>query len=522
MKVSLISSSTKSPGIVNNALFNAIASFFPLVLSLFLLPFIVGTLGAEAYGLLALVWTVIGYFSLLDLGIGNALLKYLAQYTAAADHNKANDILRSALLVSVAMGLAGAILILAGSRPLIQHLLKLPVSLTSTAYTVFSMAAAGFFLNMLLSVLSEIPRSQSRFDIACAVTTGMSAVTWTTNATLVLLGFGIQHIVALDIVLSFFGILLYLAIARRLLPFATPMPALRPRAFGTILHFGAFTFLSKLAYFMNYHIDRLVVGSILDVASITYYAIPFMVITKTTSIVTRMAMVIFPAISELQGSRRLSDIPGLYVNASRIVLILSIAACCPLLLFGKDLLALWMGPEFAVKSGTVVILLTISILFSMLTNVPSYTVDGLGLPQISGIASMINAAINVSLIIPAAKLLGLPGIATVFLLSNVVVTPLFVVYVTRKVVLMSIKQLFMEAYFRPLLSCLLFAFVVFLVPLPEPTSLSVALALCTGASFLFLLLCLLTGALHLQEIRSVLSSIKRLFVRNAATQSTAR
>ena len=46
---------------------------------------VVETLGDSSYGIYALVGTVIGYFALLDLGLGNAVVKYVAEYSGQKD-----------------------------------------------------------------------------------------------------------------------------------------------------------------------------------------------------------------------------------------------------------------------------------------------------------------------------------------------------------------------------------------------------------------------------------------------------
>jgi hypothetical protein len=61
----------------HNTLWNLAASGLPLIASAALIPFMLHRLAmvtqAEAFGVLTLIWALIGYFSLFDMGAGRAL-----------------------------------------------------------------------------------------------------------------------------------------------------------------------------------------------------------------------------------------------------------------------------------------------------------------------------------------------------------------------------------------------------------------------------------------------------------------
>lgn len=53
-----------------------------------LTPFILARLGPTNYGLWVLIGSVIGYGTLLDFGIGGAVIKYMAEYRAREHSTK--------------------------------------------------------------------------------------------------------------------------------------------------------------------------------------------------------------------------------------------------------------------------------------------------------------------------------------------------------------------------------------------------------------------------------------------------
>ncbi len=55
-------------------------------------------MGEEAFGLLTLIWMVVGYLSVLDFGVGQASVKYLAEQIGRGDIEKANSIVGVSVL----------------------------------------------------------------------------------------------------------------------------------------------------------------------------------------------------------------------------------------------------------------------------------------------------------------------------------------------------------------------------------------------------------------------------------------
>src|SRR6516164_5380032 len=83
------------------ALRNIGSSWFGLGVSLavgfFLSPYILHRLGDDAFGLWILVFSFTGYYGLFDLGIRSSIVKYVAQYTAANDHEGLARVINTSL-----------------------------------------------------------------------------------------------------------------------------------------------------------------------------------------------------------------------------------------------------------------------------------------------------------------------------------------------------------------------------------------------------------------------------------------
>jgi O-antigen/teichoic acid export membrane protein len=85
----------------HNTLWNLAGSGLPLIAAAALISFMLQRLGNEAFGVLTLIWAIIGYFSLFDMGVGRALTYELSKLRGATftdlaqQHNEISLTLKS-------------------------------------------------------------------------------------------------------------------------------------------------------------------------------------------------------------------------------------------------------------------------------------------------------------------------------------------------------------------------------------------------------------------------------------------
>ena len=498
---------------IMNALFNTMSWALPVLLSFFVLPYIVSTLGTDAYGILTLVLTVIGYFAFLDLGLGNAVVKYVAEFSAAGDLDRMNRVIGTIFVLLLILGAVGCIAILVLARPLASNFLKIPPALVEPAFTAFCIGALGFGFTVLVSFFSSIPNGFNRYDVTSIVSLFIGTATSVGMAILLYLGFGLIHIVWFNVIATAAGILVYWVVVVRMLPAVRIRPVFDVTVLKIVLRFGMYSVLGRIAYLVNYHADRIVIGVLLGVASVTYYVVPFTMVSRLTSITVRIGQVIFPAISELQGQHRYETINELYIVSSRVIFTVATAMCVPLAIFGPRLLALWMGAEFGEKAGWVMVLVSLALYISALTNVPSFVVEGLGHPKISGFASLGSASLNICMAIPLAKFFGIVGVSVAFLVSNAIAVPLFIFYVERKILKVATTETFRLAYLKPLLAGGL-TFTPFLF-FPQSTIANLFALLCLMgfSSLCYFAVCFLLGIFPQQVEATVCTLFRKALLR---------
>ena len=89
--------------LTKNTLWNLLGHGLPLIVGVVTIPALVDKLGTERFGVLAILWVVIGYFSLFDFGIGRALTKMIAEQLGIGKIGDIPALIQTALVFTCAL-----------------------------------------------------------------------------------------------------------------------------------------------------------------------------------------------------------------------------------------------------------------------------------------------------------------------------------------------------------------------------------------------------------------------------------
>ncbi len=155
-----------------HTVYNGIAQFLPQLVGLVTIPFLLGALGVAAYGVWALVNTLVVVFVSLDGGVSTSAQRFYALYAAQRANDLAVRLTTSALAFFI--GLTGLLVLLGGGlAQLVIAVTDLPVEVVGGAE--FLLRRLGLVVGMLLTsnLLLGYLRAHNRFALI-AVATALS------------------------------------------------------------------------------------------------------------------------------------------------------------------------------------------------------------------------------------------------------------------------------------------------------------------------------------------------------------
>src|SRR5207247_9409847 len=109
------------------------------------------------------------------------------------------------------------------------------------------------------------------------------------------------------------------------------------------------------------YLDRFVVGPLVSLEAVAYYATPYEIATKAWVIPGAVASVLFPAFAVgLRGDR--ATVSRMFSHGVNYIFLLLVPVTLLVVAFANDLLRVWLGAAFAANSTTVLQLIAIGVL----------------------------------------------------------------------------------------------------------------------------------------------------------------
>lgn len=331
--------------ITRNALLNLAGHAAPLVAAVGLVPPLVERLGAERFGFLAIAWVLVGYFSLLDLGLGRTLSKLVAERAGTARAAELPAASRTALALTLALGLAAGLILFALAEPVCTRVLSLSPALVGEAVAALRILALCLPLVTLTAALRGLLEAGARFDWVNAIRVPLGVLTFA--APLVATAWS-DSLVSLALALAAARLAAFVAhwaVCVRLYPALTALGWPQGAAAREMLGYGAWLTVSNVVSPLMVSLDRFVIGAVLAVSAVAYYTPPYEIVTRTWLIPAAITSVLFPAMAAAAPDR-LSD---LYKKGLAAVMIAVVPLTALLAVFAFQWLDVWLGREFAEK-----------------------------------------------------------------------------------------------------------------------------------------------------------------------------
>ncbi len=372
-----------TPSIKRSSLVNLAGAFAPLLVTLLTLPLFLPLTGEFRYGALMLLWAVIGYMGVLDLGLGQAVSQRIALLSTelktekhAQDDSVAN-VLWGGMISSLAMGLLGGI-ILAWLAPwLSANVFSTPPELQHELNAALAWMILALPITTVSSVLMGALQGRHAFvtmniaQVTGSVLALIFPLILTLNNVLDLRSLFIAMLVARGLQL----LMLYHA-CRRVVsdaPMRLGLPEL-PR----LLRFGGWISVSSVLNPILVLTDRFMIGHRLDLAAVTAYTVPYSLATRLSLVPGSLSSVLFPRFSSVSGF----EAQALMLRA-RLVLT---AIMTPLAVLGILLmpafLSLWLGEELGERMAPVAVILLVGVWVNALAFLPYSYLQAQGRPDL--------------------------------------------------------------------------------------------------------------------------------------------
>jgi O-antigen/teichoic acid export membrane protein len=397
--------------LARNATMQFVGQAGPLLLGLATIPFVVRGLGPDRFGLLSLAWALIGYFSVFDLGLGRAATKRVSEALAKGQTSALGDIVWSAAIAQVALGAAGAVVLVALARPLVEHSLKMPADLVEEARGGLYILAASIPIFLVIGSLRGVLEAAQRFDLTNLIRAPYLSSYFIMPLVGVLLGFDLRGIIALLVLAGALALVAYAWLCLRLFPTLRIRPRVRGPEFRALLAFGGWISVTAIVGPVLVLLDRFMIGALMSVAAVGYYAAAYEMVTRLWIVPGSLAATLFPAFVALKTSGEEERLGVLLRAALRQLLLVLGPLVAVLIPFSHDVLRLMFGSEYAARSAVVLQILSVGVLVNCLAFIPVALIQGIDRPDVTAKLHLIELPIHAALVLLLVWKFGIVGAA---------------------------------------------------------------------------------------------------------------
>jgi len=349
-----------------------------------LVPFLLSRIGLEAYGIWTTIFILVTYVGLTTMGVSNVYIKYVAEFHARREYDKANALLSTGLAITIPLcATIFACFVLGWNwfAPLLRlppaHagdgkeavLIVLGVFLSSIAFNAFGDMLTG---------TQQIASTQVFLTISIVAEFGL--IVWLVSA-----GRGIRGLAEAYLARTVINDGLTWWWAHRTIKWLHLSPRRVHRdSLRYVVHFGGLVQLQSLLAIVQVSIDRIAGLTLIGASAAGLLDVAKKWPTSVSSIPTAFFAALLPAASHVDAasdrSTRLRNLQQLYLNGARYSNLCTAAFSSAMAFWSLPILHVWLGPVLPMRDSLLPLFVVFSITmqFHMLTGPGTSIFRGMG------------------------------------------------------------------------------------------------------------------------------------------------
>lgn len=351
-----------------------------MVAGVYAIPRLIHLMGESRFGLLTIIWGIIGYFSYLDFGIGRAITFRTSRALGFGESEKVRSIYWTGSVSLAGIGIIMGVLI--GSLfPLIFiKFMKIPADLQAEFFSTISWIGFSIPILTLTAAPRGILESYHKFSLINLLKIPFGILMFVLP---LLFPSKIQNLswVVMELVILRLVWLIFHFMA---VQWSCPIPISATRfstaAFRDLVKFGGWiTVTNFIAPIVNL-LDRFFISILASASAVVFYTTPFEVINRLTLIPASLTAVLFPTL----GKQLIEDPKAakkLYFKSKNVLWIIVFTLAMFVVVFGNPLMKIWINETFANKSKFVIVFITAGVFINGLAHLPFTYMQCSGSPK---------------------------------------------------------------------------------------------------------------------------------------------
>lgn len=369
--------------IKKNTLWSLTGIGLPLILGTITIPYLINQIGTEKFGILTLIWALIGYFSLFDLGLGRALTQQVATSRSQNDLDSLPHLIKTGLFLTTVAGLIGGSAIALFSNEITNNWLNVSLPLQKSTYSALLITAIGIPLTTITSGLRGVLEGFEDFRTTNLLRIALGSANFGLPAlSVMLIDNALPTMVGSLLLARIIITILHAKYMIKKINIFLCSTSMSKKTINQLFSFGAWMTISNIISPLLVTADRFIISALLGASVVAYYTAPFEMLYRLLIIPGALTSALFPRIS-LAFKTNFDYAKFLYRKSLKITSVILLPLCIIIAFNSELIISYWLGDEFAKESWVIASIMTIGIYLNGIAQIPFAAIQAEGNARIT-------------------------------------------------------------------------------------------------------------------------------------------
>lgn len=344
----------KSKSLAQNSVWSGSLTIFNIASNLAITPYLIKNLGSTSYGLLMILFSFSGILAVLDLGLGDAIIRYISGPYKKNDIKELNKYFSNSLLIYILMGFLACFAVLILSNLIIAGF-NISDYYTGDASLLLSVVGITIAFTFIGQAFSAVSLSLQDFKFRTITYIAQNLIFIFGCIVCVRAHYGVLGILISNFISFLTFSALNITVAKILIPHLSIIPRYSKKHFVEIVNYVIYLLVAKSVGVIWRQIDKILLGIFISPVAVASISVAQrLCLSGGVGLLNSLGSVLFPKFSSLDSLETTSNI---FIKWTWLLTTLSCTIFIPICLFADDILTLWISDEFSRKSSHILVII---------------------------------------------------------------------------------------------------------------------------------------------------------------------
>lgn len=356
---------------------------FPILAAAIAVPQLIVSLGTDRFGILSLVWIVLGYFGFFDMGLGQGLIYLISKKFGDGREAEIARIARTGIFFIGLFGVIGGSLLFLVSSWMATSVFKIPEDLLDEAIEAFYFVALSIPAILVTVGFRSVLEAYQKFKLIGLIRAPVGVLSYLAPLAIVPYSISLSNVVAALVLSRLVALIIYVVACTRTCPeILKREPIINLKILRELLQFSGWITLSNISAPVLLYGGRFLLASMVSMEAVAYFSTPYDALINLLIIPSVFVSVLFPIFTE-NFTINIYRVKYLYLKSMLYLFCIQVSLISLVFVFAKPAIAWWISESFSENSYLITQILALGIFINSFGHISQAVIQSYGRPDLT-------------------------------------------------------------------------------------------------------------------------------------------